>query len=196
MDQSNQALEKSGRSADGISESLRNTTCDQPLAKDTIADLPKRIIADESARLLSPTYPNQISKELCRLHEACWTVLREPLHAAMTFRLALCTIETVCHLEGGNGAYLLTLGMAQYRVGLYEGAVTTLAQADRLIPNTPAGLAFQAMAHYQLGALTQARTLLGRLEQVLQHPPWLKNAEADSFLREARTLIAPAKSGK
>jgi Flp pilus assembly protein TadD, contains TPR repeats len=92
----------------------------------------------------------------------------------MTFRLALCAIETVCHLEGGKAAYLLTLAVAQYRLGHYEAALTTLAEADQLIPNTPTSLAFQAMAHYQLGATAQARSILARLQQVVQQPPWHK----------------------
>src|SRR5207244_9213477 len=115
---------------------------------------------------ISTCSPHQISKELCRRQQGCWAVVREPLHAAMTFRLALCAIETVCHLEDGNAAYLLTLAIAQYRLGQYEAALTTLAQADQLIPSTPTGLAFQAMAYYQLGAIAKARAVLARLQQV------------------------------
>ncbi len=187
MNQSNQAFEKSRQLVGDIAQSLRSTASDQPLAKDTIPELLHPIAADESAPQSSVSSPNQLSKELCRLHEACWAVLREPLHAAMTFRLALCAIETVCHLEGGNAAYLLTLAIAQYRLGQYEA---------ELIPSTPTGLAFQAMAYYQLGAIAQARAVLARLQQVIQQPPWHKNAEADGFLREARTLIETVKSGK
>jgi tetratricopeptide (TPR) repeat protein len=194
MNHPHQALEKRRPSAGDISESHRPTACDQPLAKDTIPELLPP--TDASAPELSSSSSNQISKELCRLHQACWAVLREPLHAAMTFRLALCAIETVCHLEGGNAAYLLTLAVAQYRLGQNEAALTTLAQADQLIPNTPTSLAFQAMAHFQLGGIAQAHSLLARLQQVIQQPPWLNNPEADGFLREARTLIETAKSGK
>ena len=196
MSQSHQALEKSRQLVGDIAESLRSTASDQPLAKDTIPELLHPIAADESAPQSSVSSPNQLSKELCRLHEACWAVLREPLHAAMTFRLALCAIETVCHLEGGNAAYLLTLAVAQYRLGQYEATLTTLAEADKIIPNTPTSLAFQAMAHLQLGGIAQAHSLLARLQQVIQQPPWHKNAEADGFLREARTLIETVKSGK
>jgi tetratricopeptide (TPR) repeat protein len=196
MDHTHQALEKSRPSAGDISESHRPTASDQPLAKDTIPELLPPIAADASAPELSSSSPNQISRELCRLHQACWAVLREPLHAAMTFRLALCAIETVCHLEGGNAAYLLTLAVAQYRLGQYEAALATLAEADKIIPNTPTSLAFQAMAHFQLGGIAQAHSLLARLQQVIQQPPWHKNPEADGFLREARTLIEAVKSGK
>ncbi|HEV2950268.1 MAG TPA: hypothetical protein VGX70_23010 [Gemmataceae bacterium] len=194
MNHTHQALEKSRQPAGDISESHRPTASDQRLAKDTIPELLPP--ADASAPELSSSSPNQISRELCRLHQACWAVLREPLHAAMTFRLALCAIETVCHLEGGNAAYLLTLAVAQYRLGQNEAALTTLAQADQLIPNTPTSLAFQAMAHFQLGGIAQAHSLLARLQQVIQQPPWLNNPEADGFLREARTLIEAVKSGK
>jgi tetratricopeptide (TPR) repeat protein len=196
MSHTHQELEKGRQPAGDISESNRPTASDQPLAKDTIPELLPPIAPDASAPELSSSSPNQISKELCRLHQACWAVLREPLHAAMTFRLALCAIETVCHLEGGNAAYLLTLAVAQYRLGQNEAALTTLAQADQLIPNTPTSLAFQAMAHFQLGGIAQAHSLLARLQQVIQQPPWLNNPEADGFLREARTLIETAKSGK
>ncbi len=196
MNQSNEALEKSPQPVGDIPESHRPTACDQPLAKDTIPELLHPIAGEAASAQLSTAALNQISQELCRLHEACWAVLREPLHAAMTFRLALCAIETVCHLEGGKAAYLLTLAVAQYRMGQHEAALTTLAEADKIIPNTPTSLAFQAMARYQLGAIAQARAVLARLQQVIQQPPWHKNPEADGFLREARTLIETVKSGK
>ena len=196
MNQSPETLVKSPRPVDDISESHRPTASEQPLAKETILELRPPIVADAWASELSSSSPNQISKELCRLQQACWAVVREPLHAAMTFRLALCAIETVCHLEGGNAAYLLTLAVAQYRMGQYEATLTTLAEADKITPNTPTSLAFQAMAHFQLGGIAQAHSLLGRLQQVIQQPPWHKNPEADGFLREARTLIETVKSGK
>jgi hypothetical protein len=174
----------------GTSESARSTACEQQLGKDTLAELPNpATIGGMAAQLVTPS-ASQISNELSRLHEACWTVLREPLHAAMTFRLALCAMETVCHLEGANGAYLLALSIAQYRVGQYQAAQSILRQVDEIIPGTPASLAFQAMAYYQLGAIAQARTLLLGLQQVLRQPPWHMDVEAAGFLREARKLIA------
>src|SRR6266446_6659784 len=82
MNQSNEALEKNPRPVDDISESHRPTASEQPLAKETILELRPPIAAEASALPLSGSSRNQISRELCRLHEACWAVVREPLHAA------------------------------------------------------------------------------------------------------------------
>ena len=71
MSQSHQALEKSRQLVGDIAESLRSTASDQPLAKDTIPELLHPIAADESAPQSSVSSPNQLSKELCRLYEAC-----------------------------------------------------------------------------------------------------------------------------
>ena len=84
--------------------------------------------------------------------------------------------------------------MAQYRVGKYREAVETLAGADRLPSSpgrisNPAGLAFLAMARYQIGRRDQARATLDRLRSVLQKTPQGDQKEAIAFRLEAERLI-------
>jgi tetratricopeptide (TPR) repeat protein len=179
----------------GLAKPTRNTACEAQVEKDTLPEVSTPPVSDAAPVQMSSANP--ISDELNRLYEACWKVLREPLHAAMTFRLALCAMETVCRLEPGNGAYLLALAIAHYRLGKYQDALTTLEQVDPLIAGTPTSLAFQTMAHHQRGAVAEAATLFSRLQQMMQQPPWHQDAESDGFLREARAVIAgPAETGK
>ena len=55
----------------------------------------------------------------------------------------------------------------------------------------PSDLTFQAMARQQLGQRDAARATLTYLRERMQQPKFKDNAEAQSFLREAETLIEP-----
>ena len=57
-------------------------------------------------------------------------------------------------------------------------------------------LAFLAMTQQQLGQRDAARATLTRLRELMQQPQFKDNAEAQSFLREAETLIEPTKDKK
>ena len=72
------------------------------------------------------------------------------------------------------------------RVPLFSSAelnAKSLGQPD------PGDLAFLAMAQQQLGQRDAARATFTRLRELMQKPPFKDNAEAQSFLREAETLI-------
>jgi hypothetical protein len=141
--------------------------------------------------LIEPTAPSfsPHSDDLNRLHQFCWIVVREPLHATMTFRLAHCVLETICCWQPNNGVFLTALAVAHYRIGEYRATLDTLAKAEEFIPGTPVNLAFQAMARFRLGDKAGSLALLGRLMQVVHLPPWHQDVEAAAFLREAQTLI-------
>ena len=71
------------------------------------------------------------------------------------YRLAVERAEIACRLMPFEGSYHTTLGMAQYRLGKYQEALTTLTRADELNQATgggpvPADLAFLAMSRYQM----------------------------------------------
>ncbi len=133
--------------------------------------------------------------DLNRLHQICWMVVREPRHAAMTFGLAHCAMETICRWRPDNGTYLSALALSQYRIGKYREALDTLAKAEEFMAGTPMSLAFQAMARFHLGdnegtpSLRASHALLVRLQQVMHLPPWNQDVEAAGFLREAQSLI-------
>lgn len=132
---------------------------------------------------------NPNSNDLNRLHQFCWMVVREPLHAAMTFRLAHCVLETICRWQPNNGIFLTTLAVSQYRIGEHQAVLDNLARSEEFMPGTPVNLAFQAMARFRLGDKAGSLALLGRLVQVVHLPPWHQDVEAAAFLREAQSLI-------
>jgi WD40 repeat protein len=129
------------------------------------------------------------------LDRAAREVARSRDLARERYDLAHRQVEEAVRLAPGNGLFLNTLGVAQYRVGQYAEAVATLTQSDkfnaaRFKSSIPADLAFLAMAQHQLGRKEQAQATFGRLRDALMKQPfWAKDAEAPGFLREAEALL-------
>lgn len=171
-----------------------NTSDTGERAKDTLPDVPQVQQSSEPSSSCSSITPTP--DDLNRLHQFCWLVVREPLHATMTFRLAHCVMETICRWQPGNGAFLCALALAQYRMGEYQSTLDTLARSEEFIPGTPMSLAFQAMARHHLGDQNGSRGLLRHLQQVMLLPPWHQDAEAGGFLREAQALILAKATSK
>jgi hypothetical protein len=126
------------------------------------------------------------------LNEASWAVVRNADAGAAANELALRRAEAACRLAN-NGMNLNTLGVAQYRVGLYREALNTLEpeplnEEPHKWPN-PADVAFIAMAQHQLGQKAQAQATMIRLRKVMQQPEWQINDDAQNFLREAEELL-------
>jgi hypothetical protein len=172
-----------------------NTSDTGEQRKDTIPDVPL-VGAHSSQSKSSSSSITPTAEDLNRLHQFCWLVVREPLHATMTFRLAHCVMETICRWQPDNGAFLTGLALAQYRMGEYQSTLDTLARSEEFIPGSPMSLAFQAMARHHLGDQTESWGLLGRLQQVMLLPPWHNDAEAGGFLREAQALILAKATSK
>ena len=61
--------------------------------------------------------------------------------------------------------------------------------ANELGQSQPADIRFLAMAQHRLGRSDEARKLLDRLRQLLQHDDWKDDADSQAFLREAESLI-------
>jgi tetratricopeptide (TPR) repeat protein len=108
-------------------------------------------------------------------------------------------LQTLTHSDRGNASANLLRAksagactVAAAAAGTGEaGPFTALAclLGGTIRYSLPADLAFLAMAQHQLGHQEQARTTLARLREALKQPQWAKDAEAQSFLREAATLI-------
>jgi WD40 repeat protein/serine/threonine protein kinase len=88
--------------------------------------------------------------------------------------------------------YLDALGIAQYRIGRYSDALTTLTKSARINAteegSLPGDLAFLAMTQHQLGKKDEAKATLGRLREVMKQPPSWPGPYGD-FMREAEELI-------
>jgi tRNA A-37 threonylcarbamoyl transferase component Bud32 len=133
------------------------------------------------------------SEEADALNVSAWKLVERRAAGTEVYSTALRRAEAAVRLAPGNGAYLNTLGVAQYRVGGYAKALETLEESEKLNAtkdgSIPGDLAFLAMAHQQLGHKEQANAMLTRLREVMKQPRWVNDAEAQDLLREAEELI-------
>jgi hypothetical protein len=126
-----------------------------------------------------------------RINATAWEIVRNPNRSEDDYRRALRVAEAACRLSPGQGAYLNTLGVAQYRLGRFAEAAETLARARPLNQDDPSDLAFLAMARHRLGQSEAARTDLAALREAMKQARWSKDAEAKAFLAAAEALIDP-----
>jgi WD40 repeat protein/tRNA A-37 threonylcarbamoyl transferase component Bud32 len=125
------------------------------------------------------------------LNNRSWRVACKPGRYPSEYQRALRVAEAACRCESNNGFYLNTLGVVQYRVGLYPEALATLTRSDTLNGGRyPADLAFLAMAQQRLGQVEAARRTLTRLRATMKAPAPNTNAEEDAaFHSEAEAVI-------
>jgi WD40 repeat protein len=124
-----------------------------------------------------------------RYFQASWAVVRQPYFNTFQYRYALRQAQTACERAPENGRYLTALGAAQYRVGEYEDALTTLKKRGN---DTPEVLAFLAMAQHRVYQHPDAQTTLEQLRQTMKKTEWATNTEAQGFAREAEALLRGA----
>ncbi len=122
------------------------------------------------------------------LNNNSWYTCRELGRTDAEYQRALIQAEQACALEP-SGTYLNTLGVAQYRVGLYPEALKTLQKADELNGGIPEDVAFLAMLHHRLGDEAQAKKEMARLRQSLSNSRLRNDPEARAFLKEAEDLL-------
>jgi serine/threonine protein kinase/WD40 repeat protein len=98
-------------------------------------------------------------------------------------------------LAPGTAIYLNTLGVAQYRVGQFAEAITTVEKSLAVGKGEFAAfdLVFLAMARFKLGQVTQARAAFDRVGTWRRDHPYLTQPgwsyELDAFQTEARALL-------
>jgi WD40 repeat protein/serine/threonine protein kinase len=130
------------------------------------------------------------------LLEAAWAVVKSPAGSKDAYVAALRRAEALARRSAPNSTDLLkVLGVAQYRVGEYQNALNTLAQAEKRLDwahprDLPAILAYLAMSYEQLGQTEQAQARLTRLREVVRAWRGADVAEIQGFLREAENLFA------
>jgi WD domain, G-beta repeat len=176
----------------------------QPLPR---GDVIARLQQDDSlngrvrrqALALAEHYPEQA----LLLNNTAWATVARPDADPAAYRLALRQAEASSRAVPEDGSILNTLGVAQYRVGMYKKAVATLVRADKLNSaryrgSTPMDLAPLAMAYFQLGRTEEAITNLQRLRAAASNPKWVNDEDAKGLLRQAEALLGKAakKTGK
>jgi WD40 repeat protein/tetratricopeptide (TPR) repeat protein len=138
------------------------------------------------------------------LNNQSWGVVRTQGAPAVQYARALLQAEEACALRPENGAYLNTLGVAQYRMGSYQQAIETLTRSDQRNrgaggKSRPGDLAFLSLAQQRLGLKQEARTTFERLRERMDAPDQARTpspeeegsplSENYAFLREAGLLI-------
>jgi WD40 repeat protein len=126
-------------------------------------------------------------------NDKAWNIVKFPRGSSYTYGRALYQAESALRLLPEDRNILNTLGVAQYRVGRYPDALTTLTKAEKLPAakedSLPTSLAFLAMTQHQLGQKDEAKATLIQLRKVMKQPSRAKDAEAQGFLREAEERI-------
>jgi WD40 repeat protein len=167
---------------------------DKVLLKD---DVIKRIRTDpslsEPVRRRALAWAASYREPAWRLDDASWAVVRWGGAAPAEYRRALRLAEAAHRLEPKQSRYLITLGVARYRVGQYQAAQADLTQADKMRPPSgvpsPEHLAFLALTQGRLGLKEQARTTLKRTRDAINHLGLGKEAEAQALLQEAEAVV-------
>jgi tetratricopeptide (TPR) repeat protein len=120
-----------------------------------------------------------------------WLLIAGP-QANRNPQIALRLAKKAVQIESRNWSYQNTLGVVQYRAGLYEQALATLTKVDNIRKASnneshPVDIAFIAMALHQLGRNQEAQTSLNRLREMFENDRY---APEEHYLYEAEQLFA------
>jgi WD40 repeat protein len=157
-------------------------------------------------------------KEAIKLGREIWEVVNWPSREIEAYRVALGKAEMAHRLEPNNWRILALLGVAQYRVGAYQDALTTMINVEKmradahLEPRPPILafiamalhrldrqeeanpiLAFIAMALHRLDRQEEAKVALERLRDLCRDEQFAEDEEAQVFLAEAEKLFVGEK---
>jgi tetratricopeptide (TPR) repeat protein len=143
---------------------------------------------DKSVRKMAvQTASNRLWEFANRLLRESFNVVRLSDGAIEVYRLALNKAETASRLEPNNPHISIILSLAQYRVGAYQDALTTLTDCEDWRPGP---FVFRAMALHQLDRHEQARTALNQAHVLLEDWRFDTVFIVQPFVIEAEKLLA------
>jgi WD40 repeat protein/tRNA A-37 threonylcarbamoyl transferase component Bud32 len=161
--------------------------------EDVLETLRANATLSEPARAHALALAERYSEDSHRLNYLSWHAVRCPDGTRASYLQALHLAEAACRIDPNNGYYLNTLGVAQYRAGQYQVALTTLTRSNQLNSQAfegsiPDDLAFLALTHFRLGELDKASSALGLLREAMKKSDWAQSADGRAFLREAEAI--------
>ncbi len=162
---------------------------------EVLAHLRADPVLSEPVRQEALALAERIVENPYHFDRASRAVASRPGAGASAYRLAVQRAELACRLLPFEGRYQTTLGMAQYRLGMYQEALTTLTRADELNQaaeggSVPVDLALLAMIRYQMRERDRAQASLDQLRETMQKANGPRKAEAQGLLKEAEALLA------
>lgn len=135
-----------------------------------------------------------------KLRQDAWEVVHLPDKDIEAYRAALAKAHEANSLNPNNPDILMVLGVAQYRVGLYEETLSAFKRLTELTelkakktPTSSWGLAmalFKAMALHQLDRVDEAESTLDEVRALLKDDRFAKNEGLQTLLAEVEGLIA------
>jgi WD40 repeat protein len=167
------------------------------LALSSLEDLllPERVIARLKA---DPSSSSSLRDEAIRVvgslrpdaglyNSRAWAIVGSSGADAAACEHALRLADAACALDPTNGYFLNTLGAAQYRCGLYDDALKTLAHAQQVNGAFPPDLAFIVMCHARQGDVEAARVELARARASFDRD--LAGGEPQALMNEAESVV-------
>ena len=124
-------------------------------------------------------------------NRAAWRVVRSRGLSPQAYDIAREAAQRAVDLNPEHGAWLNTLGVAQYRVGQYREALITLTKADaRSGKKFLEDAAFLAMTHHQLGQHAEAAAALARMQAIAEKSKSTIKPDRWPIAAEATALLS------
>jgi tetratricopeptide (TPR) repeat protein len=154
-----------------------------------------KTLAESARRVALQIANSRLWQDARKLEREVWEVVTSPGGQIEAYRVALGKAEMANRLEPNDWRILVRLGMAQYRVGAYQDALTTLIHVEKIKADAHlelgrVSLAFMAMALHQLGRDEEAKAVLNRLRVRLEDWQLTEYPWAQAFMIEAEKLFA------
>jgi WD40 repeat protein/serine/threonine protein kinase/tetratricopeptide (TPR) repeat protein len=129
-------------------------------------------------------------EEPAKLNASAWSIVADGNASKNDKERALRLVTAACKLDGKSGEYSVTLGLAQYRLEMYDAAIVSMLHANDLVTSEtglPIHLSILAMAYHQRGLTEKATETLARLKTAKETFPIAGLNR--SLLQEAENLI-------
>jgi WD40 repeat protein len=133
------------------------------------------------------------------LRKEAWRIVSLSDQHADRYQTALAKAEQARDWEPNDPAILTMVGATQYRLGSYEDALKTLAEAARMSSDAkegsdPVNSAFTAMVLHAIGRADEAKNALLQVRDLAKERPFVEDIELQALLREVEKLIEGKKS--
>lgn len=137
--------------------------------------------------------PSLTRQQATKLNEKAWEIAARPDASQSEYAEALEAAEEMCEAYGKDASLLNTLGVVQYRNGMYEEAIQTLTKSSETFAEirgygAASDYAFIALSYHELGNSLKARANAEQMEKVLRRPSEA-NEDNQKFAEEVRKAI-------
>ncbi|WP_160168165.1 WD40 repeat domain-containing serine/threonine-protein kinase [Rhodopirellula sallentina] len=166
-----------------------------PLKQDMLARVQQVTDVTNAVRIQAQKILEKKGEDLDWINRWSWDVVRVPGRSETQYQMALTATQKASAMDPQNPRYLNTLGAALYRTNQTSKAIEMMTESldkHKSAGQSPADLAFLAMAHWQAGNEERARQLHQDFAKLMQAPAWQSresDAELAAFYEELKVLF-------